>query len=78
MDLIDQIRYGYSDDDGCGPGKDGVITFSYGCPQLCQRGKTMTIFCLSCSYIGHIAPTSPKLQFLFDCFFPLVLSCLKL
>ena len=56
LDLVDDLRYAYFDDDGNGPIDDGMVNFLCGFPELCQKQKTLTIFRLSCLCIGHFPP----------------------
>ena len=48
LDLVDGLRYAYTDDDGHGPTVGDMVTHLCGCPELCRKGKTLTTLCLRC------------------------------
>ena len=55
MDLLDDLRYTYTDDGGYDPAVGDMITFLCACPEMCSK-KTLTMFQLSCLRIGHFTP----------------------
>ena len=56
MDLVDDLRYTHIDDDSRGLTVGDMVTFLRGCPEICRKEKTLTMFRLSCVCIGHFPP----------------------
>ena len=44
MDIVDDMRYGYIDDDGLDPTVDDMDNFLCICQELCHKWKTLTLF----------------------------------
>ena len=61
MDLFDDLRFTFIDDDGHGPAVDDMVAFICGCPEMCSKEKK-TMFRLSCLRIGQFPPVLPSVK----------------
>ena len=62
-DLVDGLQKTYLGDNGHGPTVADMVTFLCRCPELCRKGKMLTIFWLNCLCIGHLRPVLPSVKF---------------
>ena len=53
MNLVDDLRYGYIDDDAHGPAVDDTIRFLRRFVELCRKRKTLTLFGFRCLCLGQ-------------------------
>ena len=63
MDLVDDLQFSYTDDDGHGPTVGDMVTFLCSCPKLCRKQKTSTMLRLTCLFFGHFPPVLPSVKF---------------
>ena len=63
MDLVDELRYTYIDGADHGPTVGDMVTFLCGCPELCQKEKTLTMFRLCCLCNNRFPPDLPRVIF---------------
>ena len=64
IDLVDDLRYTYIDDDSHSPAVGDMVTFICGCPEMCSKEKKLTMFRLSCLRIGQFPPVLPSVLYL--------------
>ena len=62
MDLVDNLRYSYVSDDSSGPVIEGMITFMCGCPELCPKTDTLTIFRRGYLCVSHFPTLRHAMQ----------------
>ena len=48
VELFDDLRYAFIDEDGHGPTVGEMVIFLCYCPVLCQREKILTMFRIGC------------------------------
>ena len=63
MDLVDDLRNSYINDDGHGSTVGDIVTILCGCPEVCRKEKTLVMFRLNCLCIGLFPPISPSVRF---------------
>ena len=63
MHLVVDLRYAYIDDDGHDPTVGDMVTSFCGCPELCRREKTVTMFPSSFVCFCQFPPVLPDVKF---------------
>ena len=59
LHFVDDVRFAYLDGDDVGLEKEDMIVSLTGCPVVSRKIRNMTIFCLSCLCMEHVALAAP-------------------